>query len=54
MIAVAVVVSAVGLGPQALAQNRGQVKSSLLLLIDVSGSMGDEIGTGNSQVKFPS
>ena len=34
------------------AQARGNVKSSLLLLIDASGSMGDPIGSGNSQVKI--
>ena len=28
------------------------IRSSLLLLIDVSGSMGDEIGNGNSEVKI--
>lgn len=36
----------------AFAQSRGPVASSLLLLIDVSGSMGDAIGSGNSQVKI--
>ncbi len=39
-------------GSHALAQSRGVVASSLLLLIDVSGSMGDEIGSGNPQVKI--
>ena len=49
---VALAVAATGWAPQALSQNRGQVQSSLLLLIDASGSMGDEIGSGNSQVKI--
>ena len=51
-ITVALAVAVTGWGPQALSQNRGQVKSSLLLLIDASGSMGNEIGSGNSQVKI--
>ena len=49
---VPLVVAATGWGPPALSQNRGQVKSSLLLLIDASGSMGDPIGSGNPQVKI--
>ena len=49
---VVLAVAAIGWGPQAPAQRRGQVQSSLLLLIDASGSMGDEIGSGNSQVKI--
>ena len=49
---VVLAVAVIGWGPQALSQNRGQVQSSLLLLIDASGSMGDEIGSGNSQVKI--
>ena len=52
MIPFALVVAVIGWGSQALSQNRGSVKSSLLLLIDASGSMGDEIGSGNSQVKI--
>ncbi len=51
-ITVAVAAAVIGGGPPALSQNRRQVKSSLLLLIDASGSMGDEIGSGNSQVKI--
>ena len=51
-ITVALAVAVIGWGPQALAQNRGRVQSSLLLLIDASGSMGDAIGSGNSQVKI--
>ena len=51
-ITVALAVAVTGWEPQALSQNRGQVQSSLLLLIDASGSMGDEIGSGNSQVKI--
>ena len=48
----ALAVAAMGWGPPALSQNRGQVQNSLLLLIDASGSMGNEIGSGNSQVKI--
>ena len=51
-ITVTLAVAVTGWGPTALSQNRGQVKSSLLLLIDASGSMGNEIGSGNSQVKI--
>ena len=51
-ITVALAGAVIGWGPQALAQNRGRVQSSLLLLIDASGSMGDAIGSGNSQVKI--
>ena len=36
----------------AIVQGQRPVSSSLLLLIDASGSMGDEIGSGNSQVKI--
>ncbi len=36
----------------ALAQASERVGSSLLLLIDASGSMGDEVGGGNSQAKI--
>ena len=52
ILTVVLAVAVIGWGPQALSQNRGQVQSSLLLLIDASGSMGDEIGSGNSQVKI--
>lgn len=52
MIPFALVVAVIGWESQALSQNRGSVKSSLLLLIDASGIMGDEIGSGNSQVKI--
>ena len=45
-------VAVIGWGSPGLSQNRGSVNSSLLLLIDASGSMGDEIGSGNSQVKI--
>ena len=48
---VALAVTVMGLG-SALSQDRGSVKSSLLLLIDASGSMGDEIGNGNPEVKI--
>ena len=36
----------------ALAQRQRPVSSSLLLLIDASGSMGDPVGAGNPQVKI--
>ena len=36
----------------ALAQRQRPVSSSLLLLIDASGSMGDAVGAGNPQVKI--
>ena len=52
IIQAAVAVAVMGWGPQAFSQGRGQVQSSLLLLIDASGSMGNEIGSGNSQVKI--
>ena len=39
-------------GSRAFSQAPGNVKSSLLLLIDASGSMGNEIGSGNSQAKI--
>ena len=48
---VALAVTVIGLG-SALSQDRGSVRSSLLLLIDASGSMGDAIGGGNSEVKI--
>ena len=48
---VVLAMTVIGLG-SALSQDRGSVKSSLLLLIDASGSMGDAIGSGNSQVKI--
>ena len=43
---------AIVLQPDALAQGGRQVKSSMLLLIDASGSMDDPIGSGNPQVKI--
>ena len=53
IIRAALVVIAFGMGislvSSALAQN---TTSSLVLLVDVSGSMGDPIGNGNSQVKI--
>ena len=39
--------AAIGWGSEALCQGRGPVRSSVLLLIDASGSMGDEIGSGS-------
>ncbi len=39
-------------GASVFSQSRGPVASSLLLLIDASGSMGDAIGSGNPQVKI--
>ena len=51
LLPVAVVVSLLVWGSHALAQSRGPVASSLLL-IDASGSMGDAIGSGNPQVKI--
>ena len=58
MIRVALTVTVIGWGSQALSScsgsghGHGHVNSSLLLLIDASGSMGNEIGSGNSQVKI--
>ena len=52
MIQAALAVAVAGWGPPALSQGLGQVQSSLLLLIDASGSMGEEIGSGNPQVKI--
>ena len=52
MINFALAAAVIGWGPRALSQGRGHVKSSLLLLIDASGSMNDEIGGGNTQVKI--
>ena len=40
------------MGASALAQSSGRVGSSLLLLIDASGSMGDQVGSGNPQPKI--
>ena len=51
-IGVVLAATTVGWKSGVFAQGRGQVKSSLLLLIDASGSMGDPIGSGNSQVKI--
>ena len=45
-------VTVIGLPPDARAQGQRRVSSSLLLLIDASGSMGDPIGSGSSQVKI--
>ena len=44
--------AALVLPPAALAQGQRRVSSSLLLLIDASGSMGDPIGAGNPEVKI--
>lgn len=52
LLPVAVVASVIALGSPALSQSRGPVASSLLLLIDASGSMWDAIGSGNPQVKI--
>ena len=46
------VAGALALQPDALAQRQRPVSSSLLLLIDASGSMGDVVGGGNSEVKI--
>ena len=46
------VATAIALQPDALAQGQRQVTSSLLLLIDASGSMGDAISGGNAEVKI--
>ncbi len=48
----AAVATAIALQPDALAQGHRRVSSSLLLLIDASGSMGDPIGGGNHEVKI--
>ncbi|MCE2486016.1 MAG: DUF4189 domain-containing protein [Desulfurellaceae bacterium] len=52
LLPVAVVAGLLVWGAPALSQSRGPVASSLLLLIDASGSMGDAIGSGNPQVKI--
>ena len=52
LLTVAVVAGVLVWGLPAFAQSRGPVASSLLLLIDASGSMGDAIGSGNPQVKI--
>ena len=52
ILSIIVAAGVIVLGSQALSQERGHVASSLLLLIDASGSMGDEIGGGNPQVKI--
>ena len=49
---VAVVAGVLVWGASAFSQSRSPVASSLLLLIDASGSMGDAIGSGNPQVKI--
>ena len=46
------VVAALALPPAAPSQGQRRVSSSLLLLIDASGSMGDAIGAGNAEVKI--
>ena len=45
-------VTVIALPPDARAQGQRRVSSSLLLLIDASGSMGDPIGSGNPEVKI--
>ena len=52
LIGVALTASALGWGSSVFAQGGRHVKSSMLLLIDASGSMGDPIGSGNPQVKI--
>ena len=49
---VAVVVGLVLTGALSLAQPGARVGNSLLLLIDTSGSMGDQVGDGNPQAKI--
>ena len=49
---VTIVVGLILPGAASLAQSSGRVGSSLLLLIDVSGSMGNEVGNGNAQAKI--
>ena len=46
------VAAALTVQTSALAQRQRPVSSSLLLLIDASGSMGDPVGAGNPQVKI--
>ena len=46
------VVAVLALQPAAPSQGQRRVSSSLLLLIDASGSMGDPIGAGNAEVKI--
>ena len=46
------IVAALALPPAAPSQGQRRVSSSLLLLIDASGSMGDAIGAGNAEVKI--
>ena len=46
------VVAALALPPLVPSQGQRRVSSSLLLLIDASGSMGDAIGAGNAEVKI--
>ena len=46
------IVAVLALPPDAPAQGQRRVSSSLLLLIDASGSMGDLIGAGNPEVKI--
>ena len=49
---IALAAALAGLAPPARGQGQPPIQSSLLLLIDVSGSMGDAIGSGNPQVKI--
>ena len=46
------IVATLVLPPDALSQGQRRISSSLLLLIDASGSMGDPIGSGNPEVKI--
>ena len=48
----ATVAAALAVQPDALAHRQRTVSSSLLLLIDASGSMGDPVGGGNPEVKI--
>ena len=50
--AVLLATGAISLQPDAPAQGQRPVSSSLLLLVDASGSMGDAIGAGNPEVKI--
>ena len=52
IIPAALVVAVIGWGLPGRSQSGGQARSSLLLLIDASGSMAHEIGSGNPQVKI--
>ena len=52
LIGISLTAGALGWGSGVFAQGGRHVKSSMLLLIDASGSMGDPIGSGNPQVKI--